>query len=343
MSLPEGIRMRGPRVKEQGEGYYHMVSRIVDRRMIFDTHEKERFRNVLRRTEAFSGVDILTYTILDNHFHLLIHVPARRDVPDEEFLQRLGHLYDSIMVKNMADELRNRRAEGQSEAAEALKTEFTYRMFDLSEFAKTLKQRITQSYNRRHGRKGTLWEERFKSILVQGKPGALSAIAAYIDLNAARAGIVADPKDYRFSGYGEAMGGAARAREGLARVLAGTVSGWRQVAREYRQFLYVAGEAKGLTPEGTPLRKGFDPAKVEQVLTSGGDLPLTELLHCRVRYFTDGLALGSQVYVDEVFQRFRDRFGEKRQTGARPMRGGFVDLFTARRLRLDVITVPATG
>mgnify|MGYP001616255102 CR=1 FL=1 len=80
-----------------------------------------------------------------------------------------------------------------------------------------------------------------------------------------------------------------------------------------------------------------------EVLKSGGDLPLDELLRCRVRYFTDGLILGSHAYLDEMFRRFRSRFGEQRQTGARPMRGGFVGLFTARRLRLEVITVSGTG
>jgi hypothetical protein len=77
---------------------------------------------------------------------------------------------------------------------------------------KTFKQRATQSYNTRHGRKGTLWEERFKSILIQGHSGnALATVAAYIDLNPVRARIVSDPKDYRFSGYGEAMAGSKKA------------------------------------------------------------------------------------------------------------------------------------
>ena len=47
-------------------------------------------------------------------------------------------------------------------------------MYDLGEFMKTLKQRLTQSYNGQHGRKGTLWEERYKSILVEGSANALS-------------------------------------------------------------------------------------------------------------------------------------------------------------------------
>jgi len=32
-------QMRGPRIKEEGEAYYHMISRVVDRRMLFDTNE----------------------------------------------------------------------------------------------------------------------------------------------------------------------------------------------------------------------------------------------------------------------------------------------------------------
>ena len=60
---------------------------------------------------------------------------------------------------------------------------------------------------RRHGRKGTLWEDRFRSVLVEGAGLALATMAAYIDLNPVRAGMVEDPKDYRWSGYGAAMAG----------------------------------------------------------------------------------------------------------------------------------------
>ncbi|MFT5473802.1 MAG: putative transposase [Candidatus Promineifilaceae bacterium] len=62
------------------------------------------------------------------------------------------------------------------------------------------------------------------------------------------------------------------------------------------------------------------------------------LLRCRVRYFSDGAVMGSRAYVEDVFQRHRQQFGEKRKTGARPMRGGdWGDLMTARRLRLTPI------
>ncbi|MDZ4200411.1 MAG: hypothetical protein U1E27_14130 [Kiritimatiellia bacterium] len=37
-------------------------------------------------------------------------------------------------------------------------------------------------YNHRENRHGTLWEDRFKSILVEGRGHALATLAAYIDL-----------------------------------------------------------------------------------------------------------------------------------------------------------------
>jgi hypothetical protein len=90
-------------------------------------------------------------------------------------------------------------------------------MGDVSHYMKSLKQRFTQWFNRtrQSRRKGTLWEERFKSVLVEGTVEALSTVAAYIDLNPVRAAIVSDPKDYRWSGYGAAVGGSQRACEGL--------------------------------------------------------------------------------------------------------------------------------
>jgi hypothetical protein len=70
------------------------------------------------------------------------------------------------------------RQGGHQEAAELVKAPFVRRMYDLAEFMKALKQRVSISYNRRHARVGTLWEERYKSVLVDGSPGGLSAVAA---------------------------------------------------------------------------------------------------------------------------------------------------------------------
>ena len=45
------------------------------------------------------------------------------------------------------------------------------------------------------------------------------------------------------------------------------------------------------------------------------------MLRCRIRYFTDGAVIGSRSFVDEAFEKCRDRFGMKRKSGARKLRG----------------------
>jgi len=56
-------------------------------------------------------------------------------------------------------------------------------------------------------------------------------------------------------------------------------------------------------------------------LERGKDVAMGKMLRCRVRYFTDGAVIGSRGFVEEVFQKSRERFGAKRKDGARKWRG----------------------
>jgi hypothetical protein len=56
-------------------------------------------------------------------------------------------------------------------------------------------------YNQRHNRRGTLWGERFKSVIVENGESLINCLA-YIDLNPLRAGIVSRPEDYRWNSLG---------------------------------------------------------------------------------------------------------------------------------------------
>lgn len=58
----------------------------------------------------------------------------------------------------------------------------------------------TWRYHRRHRGCGHVWQGRFKSPPVQDD-GHLWAVLRYIEANTLRAGIVADPADYRWSSY----------------------------------------------------------------------------------------------------------------------------------------------
>jgi hypothetical protein len=178
---------------------------------------------------------------------------------------------------------------------------------------------------------------------VEGAGHALAAMAAYIDLNPVRASLVQDPKDYRWSGYGEAVAGKRRAQEGL-RGVAGVLQGGQTPARAtglkvYRMWLFNEGseEREALDEHGRSVRGALRRGDVLRVLRRKGRLPLAAYVRCRVRYFCDGVAMGSRGFVEDLFERHRIRFGPKRKDGARPMRGlAEVHLYTVRDLRLRV-------
>jgi REP element-mobilizing transposase RayT len=161
--------------------------------------------------ENFTGCRLLSYCIMSNHFHILLEVPPMPEggISDEELLKRLRAIYSDGVASIVEKDLAEARAKGLTNHAEQIHQRYTYRMHDLSQFMKTVLQRMTRWYNLCHQRKGTLWEERFKSVIVESGVAART-MAAYIDLNPVRAGMVSDPAQYRWSSYGEAIGGGAR-------------------------------------------------------------------------------------------------------------------------------------
>ena len=56
-------------------------------------------------------------------------------------------------------------------------------------------------------------------------------------------------------------------------------------------------------------------------LAAGQRVSLAKRLRWRLRYFSDGVAVGSRGFVDAFFEGHRERFGPKRTSGARRMRG----------------------
>jgi hypothetical protein len=57
------------RLKFEGRATcYHVMSRTVNGEFLFGPTEKEAFRRMMWRRAAFSGVEVLTYMVMDNHF-----------------------------------------------------------------------------------------------------------------------------------------------------------------------------------------------------------------------------------------------------------------------------------
>ena len=267
----------------------------MDKRFIFKAKEKTFFVRTVHKLEAFLGVRVLTHCVMSNHFHILLEVPDPEEIPPltkEKLIELLPLLYDRSKVLAYTAELA--ATNGNAASKQKILDRFQDRMGRLDVFMKELKQRFSIWYNRNNNRKGTLWEERFKSVLVEGKENALITMAAYIDLNPVRGGLVKDPKDYKWSGYGEAVAGRFAARQGLGKLMSEVLHGelpaseinWRTTSNRYRLILYFQGEKRsGDAPTGKRPKAGFSRAEIEAVVAQKGRLTLQQALQCRVRYF----------------------------------------------------------
>ena len=367
--------------------FYHVLARVIERRFILGEQEQEHFRKLMRAQEAFSGVRVLTWNCMSNHFHMLVAVEDRESEEvraeltrllddDEAFLDRLKPLYAANAldgIGKMLKVIRGREVDDQlgdtsgadgadegvveqedifalenptlttEEMVERFKRPYLDRLYDLSAFVGEIKQRFSQWYNVRSERNGPLWEDRFKSVLVQGESGVLATVAAYIDLNAVRAGIVKDPREWRWCGYAEALKGQGIARNGVYEVLgergASRRDGeaWKKVHRRYRQLLMEEGrQLRQLRDEeDRVVRKGLTPEEFDAEEARDFELPALApaLLRHKIRYFVDGLALVSAAFVEAVFEKNRERMGVKRTSGARVPKVPMGGLRTLRDLR----------
>ena len=306
----------------------HVVTRTAGQEILFGDDERERFRKILFKQLKFSGLRALAWCLMGNHLHLLLEVPDKERAlagwTGDDLIARLSVFEDEMSTRLTLGDVEMFRRNGHVEGVAEIAARVRARLFDLSVFMKELKQRMTLAFNHGHGRVGTLWEGRFKCALVGGGD-ALRAVAAYIDLNPVRAGLVERPEEYRWCSYAAAVGGMKLARSGLVSAISpGRKLGWAKAAEKYREYLFGVGrEVKGgQTPDGEVKSKGgFTQREIEAVWAAGGKLSLAQALRCRVRYFTDGVVLGSQEFVDEFFEAQRGAFGEKRRSGGRRMKG----------------------
>ncbi|NCD31836.1 MAG: hypothetical protein EOL87_00310 [Spartobacteria bacterium] len=309
--------MRRKRIKRERLAYYHCMTRVVGRQMLLGSVEKEHMRVLIRKIEGFTGVRVLTYALMTNHIHLLLEEPDRATVVEDDVLvERMRALYSDAEMEEILLRWADWLDQGNVAAVENDKHLYRRRMHDISEFMKTLKHRFSFWYNRLHDRKGTLWSERFKSVLVEGG-NALRTVAAYIEMNPVRAGLSCDPSEYPFCGLGDAVTGSGAAKDGIMELVVqknaafgihAVEHSWDVLSVVYFDDVLMYGRAKS---DGQPLE------------------PAVELL-CRNRFFTDGQVLGGRDFVEEFFRANRAYFGPQRVAGGRKVKGWTGCLYAIR-------------
>ena len=290
---------------------YHVISRTALDGLPFSATEKEHFVSLIRKFSAIYFAEILGYCVLDNHWHILVRMFPKDHVSDEEMFARYALAHGDKAVLS-------------PERIPALRVTWS----SLSEMLRELKQTFSRYYNKRHGRKGTLWAERFKSVIVQDGRTLVNCLA-YIDLNPVRAGIAKRPEEYRWSsmGYHAQTGN----RDGFLSCDFG-LADWDIPGRDrfkmYREFLYETGAMD--TGKGGRL----DPKIIRSERKKGYRLTAADRLIFRTRYFTEGGIIGTQEFVQQHFQRFKSCFTCKRDKRPQHIEG-IEGVFSLKRLTLS--------
>ena len=159
--------------------------------------------------------------------------PTGFTMSDEEMLGRLRFLYKPKVVDDIAERWAAARSIGRGVTVDAEKDAYCRRMYNVSQYMKTLKQRITQVYNKTYKHEGQLWDGRFFSTLVD-RDDALARlyVTSYVELNSYRTKKKIAPKDWRWCSYSTAVKGdsphSCKAREGYEKMFGVP---WEEVAR----------------------------------------------------------------------------------------------------------------
>jgi REP element-mobilizing transposase RayT len=165
------------------------------------------------------------------------------------------------------------------------------------------------AFNRRHRRTGHLFQNRYKSVVVEAEVYFLELVR-YLHLNPLRAGVVPDLAAlgrYRWCGHAVLLGRRAAPWQHTSEVL-GRFAATRRVARErYRAFV-AAGVPQGRRPElqGGGLRR-----------SAGGWAGVAALRRGRERWAADERILGSGPFVEAIRQEVVPLQGPRARAAAR--------------------------
>ena len=207
---------------------YHLISRLAHQAFFLDDDEKTRAVALLRRVEEFSGVTVLAYAIMSNHFHIFVYVPEPEEIDDEEILRRINARYREASLAQVLGEWTRLKDEEAKLNERARPTEkyvsrfgeyrrsFLRRMWNSSEFMRTYKQHFTMSFNGRRDHHGTMFEGRYHERNHKPEETVMWRTAAYVDINAWNAGIVEKAEDYEWCSFAAAVRGDEKARRGYA-------------------------------------------------------------------------------------------------------------------------------
>jgi hypothetical protein len=247
---------------------------------------------------------------MGNHYHCVVYFESFRKL-DRDELERRARMRFGRRWKLKT--LHWSRIQWQ---------QFNRDLFDVSRFMQHVNGEFSKWFNRRSGRRGHFWADRFKNPELLDAQAVQSTIL-YTELNAVRAGLVKRPEDYKMgSAYWRWAGKKTDLLMPLEELF--PVEKVADAFTEYRTLLYYYGSV------ATQENQAVIPSLIMQQEQRRG-FARPGIFRYRLRFFTDGVALGSWPEVRALLENYRKKGLYKRRKNPIPQLGG--PLFSLREQR----------
>jgi putative transposase len=277
-------RMRRLKILD-GEGWYHVYSRAACEKGVYPLDKelcRQKFIQFLKYYSRAYFCDIGAFCIMGNHYHIVLKFEISRKISKEELWERALLLYPkSKRYLKLWNEMKWQR--------------FEERLFNLSEFMRNMQSAFATWYNKTYKRHGTFWADRFKSVLLGDEQSVLDCML-YVELNPVRANLCNLPEEYKASSFYL----RSIKEDGWLMVLDTFVE---TTFEEYRMALYYRGNIPTIEKDQNRIliAENIIEREKERGFTTSG------IYRKRLRFFVDGMALGSEEFIRQKIIQVRER------------------------------------
>lgn len=190
--------------------YYHIVSRCVRRAFLCGEdkitgksfeHRRKWLIDRIRFVTSVFDIDMCSYAIMSNHFHIVLRVGDTSEWPANRVLMAWQSLYALPVLcdRYLKGEI---NTEAELKRVNEYVAEYRERLMSVSWYMKAINEFVARMANAEDKCTGHFWESRFKSQALLDERALLTCMA-YVDLNPIRAGMAKALKDSEFTSIQE--------------------------------------------------------------------------------------------------------------------------------------------